>query len=79
MLFFSRWRLETAYTGTATVENKPTGGAATYLKGGISFSSNFTVKAPSAARDGEPSNRTDNKGNHYVVGIRGVPAGVDLW
>jgi hypothetical protein len=68
-----------AYNGTATVQNKPTGGNANYLKGGISFSSNVTVKAPSAARDGEPSSRTDRKGNHYVMGIRGVPAGVDLW
>lgn len=67
------------YHGTATVQAKPAGRSATYLKGGISFSPNFTVKAPVAARDGEPSSRTDKPGNHYVSGIRGVPAGVDLW
>ena len=67
------------YHGTATVENKPVSRTATYLKGGITFSPNVTVKAPVATRDGEPSSRTDNRGNHYVSGIRGVPAGVDLW
>ncbi|HEX9968723.1 MAG TPA: hypothetical protein VGB03_01185, partial [Acidimicrobiales bacterium] len=30
-------------------------------------------------RDGEPSSRTDKFGNFYVGGIRGVPAGNDLW
>jgi hypothetical protein len=67
------------YHGTATVQNKPASRTATYLKGGITFSPNVTVKAPVAARDGEPSSRTDKVGNHYVSGIRGVPAGVDLW
>ncbi len=67
------------YHGTATVENKPVSRTASYLKGGITFSPNVTVKAPVAARDGEPSSRTDKRGNHYVSGIRGVPAGVDLW
>ena len=36
-------------------------------------------KAPVTVADGEPSNRTDVQGNFYVGGIRGVPAGVDLW
>jgi hypothetical protein len=67
------------YTGTAVVQNQPTGRSANYLKTGIAFSPNVTVKAPVAARDGEPSGRTDKLGNHYVSGIRGVPAGVDLW
>ena len=54
--------------------------AATYVtNSGITFSANRTVKAPVAARDGEPSIRTDYKGNSYTGGIRGVPAGVDLW
>ncbi|MBA2268989.1 MAG: hypothetical protein H0W20_00095 [Chthoniobacterales bacterium] len=39
----------------------------------------MTVKAPVAGRDGEPSIRTDYRGNNYTGGIRGVPAGVDLW
>ena len=47
--------------------------------GGISFSANVTVKAPVASRDGEPSSRTDGQGNFYSVGIRGFPAGIDLW
>src|SRR5205807_1926159 len=53
--------------------------AATYVTGGINFSPNVAVKAPVASRDGEPSNRTDGQGNFYSVGIRGFPAGVDLW
>ena len=67
------------YHGTATPQNKPAPRTATYLKGGMTFSPNVTVKAPVASRDGEPSSRTDKFGNHYVSGIRGVPAGVDLW
>src|SRR5205814_2154933 len=38
-----------------------------------------TVSAPGAARVCEPSLRVDVRGNCYVGGIRGVPAGVDLW
>lgn len=69
------------YRGTASVEPK---GAdrrtGTYLDGGgIVFGPNTAVKAPVAGRDGEPSARTDYRGNAYVGGIRGVPAGVDLW
>ncbi|HJT67557.1 MAG TPA: post-COAP-1 domain-containing protein [Pyrinomonadaceae bacterium] len=68
-----------AFTGTANVGPAPPGRKATYLKDGITFSPNVTVKAPVARRDGEPSNRTDKFGNHYTSAIRGVPAGVDLW
>lgn len=78
-VYFSVTPLIDEYHGTASVENKPVGRSATYLKGGITFSPNVTVKAPVAGRDGEPSSRTDKYGNHYVSGIRGVPAGVDLW
>lgn len=67
------------YRGTASVQAIPTGRTANYIKGGITFSPNVTVKAPVAARDGEPSSRTDKLGNSYVSGIRGFPAGVDLW
>jgi hypothetical protein len=68
------------YNGTAAVVPK-TGGVRTpsYVSGGIAFSPNTPLKAPVAARDGEPSIRTDYKGNSYTGGIRGVPAGVDLW
>lgn len=54
-------------------------GTATYIKGGMSFSPNYALRAPAASRDGEPSLRVDKFGNAYVAGIRGVPAGVDLW
>ncbi len=67
------------YHGTAKAVNKPTARTANYLDGGITFSPNVTTKAPVASRDGEPSSRTDTAGNFYVTGIRGVPAGVDLW
>ena len=68
------------YRGTATVTPKATANRdATYESSGITFSPNVTVKAPVAGRDGEPSVRTDYKGNSYTGGIRGVPAGVDLW
>ena len=67
------------FTGTASVGPAPPARAANYVKDGITFSPNVTVKAPVARRDGEPSNRTDKFGNHYTSAIRGVPAGVDLW
>ncbi|CAN5748800.1 hypothetical protein BH20VER1_BH20VER1_15560 [soil metagenome] len=68
------------YNGTAMVIPKAMNTrAATYTSGGITFSPNTPLKAPVAARDGEPSIRTDYKGNSYAGGIRGVPAGVDLW
>lgn len=79
VVYFSVTPMIDEYHGTATVQSKPASRNATYLKGGISFSPNVTVKAPVAASDGEPSSRTDKFGNHYVSGIRGVPAGVDLW
>jgi hypothetical protein len=67
------------FTGTASVGPEPPGRKANYVKDGITFSQNVTLKAPVARRDGEPSNRTDKFGNHYTSAIRGVPAGVDLW
>src|SRR6478672_12808571 len=45
----------------------------------MTFAPNSTAKAQTATRDGEPSSRVDSLGNYYVCGIRGVPAGVDLW
>ena len=68
------------YRGTATVTPKATANReATYESTGITFSPSVALKAPVAGRDGEPSIRTDYKGNNYTGGIRGVPAGVDLW
>jgi PKD repeat protein len=62
-----------------SVNQPPPPGAATYVKGGMTFSPNYALRAPVASRDGEPSLRVDRFGNAYVAGIRGVPAGVDLW
>jgi hypothetical protein len=69
------------YQGSATITAKATSSARTadYVSGGITFSPSVALKAPVAGRDGEPSNRTDALGNFYVSGIRGFPAGVDLW
>ncbi len=68
-------------TPTATPTPTPTPIQITpiYQKGGITFSPNVTVRASVSGRDGEPSLRVDKLGNAYVAGIRGVPAGVDLW
>src|SRR5207248_1018537 len=38
-----------------------------------------SLRCPVSTSDGEPSARVDVRGNCYVGGIRGVPAGVDLW
>ncbi len=65
--------------GTITVAAAQPTRTATYLSGGMTFAPNSTVKAQTASRDGEPSSRVDLAGNYYVCGIRGVPAGVDLW
>ena len=65
--------------GTVTVETAQAQRTANYLSGGMTFAPNSTVKAQTATSDGEPSSRVDLLGNYYVCGIRGVPAGVDLW
>lgn len=65
--------------GTITVETAQSNRTATYITGGMTFAPNSTVKAQTARADGEPSSRVDPNGNYYVCGIRGVPAGVDLW
>jgi len=72
------------YHGTATVKSASGPDAAktrtaTYVDGGITFSSNKALKSPANSTDAEPSNRTDFQGNFYTGGIRGFPAGVDLW
>ncbi len=66
-------------TGAISLFNAPTVRQATYTKGGINFSGNSPCKAPTALSDGEPSSRIDALGNAYVIGIQGVPVGVDLW
>ncbi len=65
--------------GTATLVTAQPVRTANYISGGMTFSPNVPLKAQSARADGEPSSRVDEVGNYYVCGIRGVPAGVDLW
>jgi hypothetical protein len=80
VVYFSAVGVADQYHGTLTVVPKDAGTrAASHVSDGITFSPNTALKAPVAARDGEPSIRTDYKGNSYTGGIRGVPAGVDLW
>ena len=72
------------YKGTISVVPKPQTGSVTlrnavYVKGGMTFSPSHTMAAPFTFRDGEPSSRIDKHGNYYIGGIRGVPAGIDLW
>jgi hypothetical protein len=50
-----------------------------YMNGGMTFSPNTPDYAPANNTDAEPSSRTDGQGNHYISGIRGFPAGCDLW
>ena len=52
---------------------------ASYITGGITFSPNVALKVAANFTDAEPSDRTDFQGNFYCGGIRGFPAGVDLW
>jgi hypothetical protein len=67
------------YTGTITLTNTPPPRVATYVPTPIHFSPNITLTAPVTPSDGEPSIRVDVRGNCYVGGIEGVPAGVDMW
>lgn len=79
VVYFAVTPLIDQFQATAEVKAKPASRAASYLKGGITFSPSVAAKAPVAAADGEPSIRTDKFGNTYAAGIRGVPAGTDLW
>jgi hypothetical protein len=72
-------RLTVVAAGGGVTASPTPSRTATYINSGITFSSNYPTKAPVTTRDGEPSSRTDVQGNAYVGGIRGVPAGVDLW
>ena len=65
--------------GSITVEVAQSVRTAAYLSGGMTFAPNSPLKAQTASSDGEPSSRVDLFGNYYICGIRGVPAGVDLW
>jgi len=67
------------YSGRADLLASANPRTPVYVTGTSTFSENVTLYAPEAASDGEPSIRVDVQGNCYVGGIRGVPAGVDLW
>ncbi len=72
------------YSGSAKTTVASTTRIGTYINGAtltppLKFSPNKPLKAPVTNSDGEPSNRTDIRGNAYIAGIRGFPAGVDLW
>jgi cell division septation protein DedD len=79
VVYFATSGATDQYQGSATLRAATATRTANYVSGGIAFTPNVTVKAPAASRDGEPSSRTDVFGNFYVGGIRGVPAGNDLW
>ncbi|HSI73832.1 MAG TPA: hypothetical protein VK934_11715 [Fimbriimonas sp.] len=79
VVYFATTPQTDQYVGVATTINRPASRQAVYLRGGMTFSTPVALRAPVAAADGEPSLRVDKKGNTYVAGIRGVPAGVDLW
>lgn len=73
-----------AYSGTATVEDIPVDPSRTavFIKDGdtgFRFSRSRTTYATGANSDSEPSARVDYQGNAYTGGIRGVPAGNDIW
>ena len=67
------------YFGSASLAALPNSPAVTYLAGSLPFSHSMPLFARGTVRDEEPSVRVDTRGNCYVGGIRGVPAGVDLW
>jgi hypothetical protein len=67
------------YQGTAQLVSLPASPAVTYLTGNATFSHTVPLYARATVRTEEPSVRVDVRGNCYVGGIRGVPAGVDMW
>src|SRR5439155_10790170 len=67
------------YNGSAVLVNSPPSPAVVHLTGAFVFSHTVPLFARATVRDEEPSVRVDVRGNCYVSGIRGVPAGVDLW
>ena len=62
-----------AKSGACTPVPIPTTGSATYVHGGMTFSPNYTTRAPYIGQDVEPSVRCDKFGNCYVAAIRGRP------
>ncbi len=67
------------YQGSASLVASPPRPLINYLAGDLAFSHTIPLIARGTVRTLEPSIRIDVRGNCYVSGIRGVPAGVDLW
>lgn len=67
------------YQGQAVLADLPASPTVTYLPGSSTFSHSVPLYARGTVRTEEPSVRVDVRGNCYVGGIRGVPAGVDMW
>jgi hypothetical protein len=67
------------YNGTAALVAAPPSPVVTHVQSSILFAHTVPLFARGTVRDEEPSVRVDVRGNCYVGGIRGVPAGVDMW
>jgi hypothetical protein len=71
------------YHGTATVQNKPAARNATYLKGGITFSSSVTVKAPvadaMASRAAEQTSLGITMSRAFVEFPRVLTSGISIY
>jgi hypothetical protein len=67
------------YNGSATLLSLPNALSVSYVPGNLTFSHTVPLFATATVRDEEPSVHVDVQGNCYVGGIRGVPAGVDMW
>jgi len=67
------------YQGQAALHLTPPSPVVTHVPGNLTFSHTVPLYARGTVRTEEPSVRVDVRGNCYVSGIRGAPAGVDLW
>ena len=68
------------YKGSAVLSTNTTSTRyAHYSVGGLTFGTDVALKSFGNTTDSEPGLRIDKLGNAYVSGIRGFPAGVDLW
>src|SRR6185503_11927002 len=68
-----------SYNGSVNLVSSPPSPIVNYQPGAITFSRTVPLYARGTVRTLEPSVRVDVRGNCYVGGIRGAPAGVDMW
>jgi len=78
VVYFTTASAGDQYKGSASVAASVARNAS-YTLGGFTFGNDVPLRDPATTSDSEPSNRTDIRGNAYISGIRGFPAGVDLW